>query len=443
MSPRSPSQTFTVVPRADRGKGSTEQWLVPGAVALSIALSMSYGVISLGPFWPDVYKSAVGSDFGHYDNIARNLLDGKGFTLAGQPNIHRAPGFPIWIAGVYALTGRSYTALVAVQILLVGFIVYLTSILARQLGGERAGVLAAYVAAVNPVLIYYSIRPYSEPLFTVLSLLMVITVGPALCRAIWWRVTVAGILAGMACLVRGQMLIIPVFLGLWWLWRLKWRGFSAALAFTLAMWFPISPWTIRNYIVSGHFIPVQIQSGHVLWVSNNDRVLSDPVYWGYNVDPSNTHVKPAGPGSPVEDQVRADQEKREEALHFLRENVEKIPLLVTYKFTRFFSLGTRVELWKKTVLYALDLSLVPVAIGGIVVLSRRGVPALGASLAALLTTLVTVAVFWGDSRFRLTIEPYLIALSAICVLAIWDLVQRVAKRGDGQASRVILEHRPG
>jgi len=392
---------------------------VLGAVVLAFAVRA--GTIILGTSVP---APGPGGDFDHYDYIARSLLDGKGFMLYGHPNIHRAPGYAVFIAGVYALTGRSYMALVWSQVGLVVLMVWLVALLGRQLADERTGILAAYLAAVNPVLLFWSLRPVSEPLFAVCVLVAVLIIGPALRGVIWWRVVVAGVLTGLACLVRPQLLILPIFLGLAWLWRLKWRGVAVVLVFTVVMWIPIAPWTWRNYTVTHTFLPVSNLSGTVLWLSNNERVLNDPVYWGYNVPPTTTKVNSATPYSPVDEQLRSDREKRAEALEFLRANAEKIPLLVAYKLIRFLSLGTQVSQWKKALLFVLDIPLFPLALIGIVVLWRRGTPELAATLAVLMSTFLTIAVFWGDSRFRLTIIPYFCVLASVALLAGWRALRR-------------------
>jgi uncharacterized membrane protein YbhN (UPF0104 family) len=53
----------------------------------------------------------IGSDSALYLNLARNLVRGNGYTLAGEPHVHVPPGFPAFLAGMMRLGLGSIAAM--------------------------------------------------------------------------------------------------------------------------------------------------------------------------------------------------------------------------------------------------------------------------------------------------------------------------------------------
>ena len=71
------------------------------------------------------------SDMAHYDEIARNLLEGKGFSSDGRITAYRPPGYPFFVASVYSIFGSSPVAVRVVQAILGAFTCCLAYFLAR------------------------------------------------------------------------------------------------------------------------------------------------------------------------------------------------------------------------------------------------------------------------------------------------------------------------
>jgi len=110
-------------------------------------------------------------------------------------------------------------------------------------------------------------------------------------------------------------------------------------------------------------------------------------------------------------------------VRFLKGHVRQVPLLLTLKFARFFTLLAEGPLWQRLLIYVLDLPLVPLGVIGVVLLVRRRAWEVGAPLAGLLSTLITVAIFWGDSRFRYVTVPFFAALAAVTLAAEWQAMR--------------------
>jgi 4-amino-4-deoxy-L-arabinose transferase-like glycosyltransferase len=138
------------------------------------------------------------------------------------------------------------------------------------------GYVAAFGVAFYPPLIYLSGVFYAEQLFTILL------VATVFCLVKWWQtkrlrwVAIAGIGLGLGALCR------PVFLGfvpfaaayVGWIAnaKLRWRGPAVLLA---VLSVTIAPWTIRNAMTFGHFVPVSTGFGLHLWRGNNDASWGD------------------------------------------------------------------------------------------------------------------------------------------------------------------------
>ena len=85
-------------------------------------------------------------DFQEY--LAR--LSGGRPSREPRPMFIRTPGFPLFIAAVYALGGDRLTLMLA-QVLVSGIGIWLTYLLGKALFSEAAGVFGAMVMAVDPL----------------------------------------------------------------------------------------------------------------------------------------------------------------------------------------------------------------------------------------------------------------------------------------------------
>lgn len=389
------------------------RWLLLSTLLIAIvARCISYAVV----IDDDYIERTRSSDYPQYADIARNLVAGNGFLLYNQPNIRRAPGFPVFLAVIYKVFGESTRPVIIANALLTVGIVLLTGFLGRRIVNERVGVVAALLIAVNPVQVKYGLTPLSEPLFTILVLAGVLCITPLANQHNWKRVVIGGAFVGLACLVRSSIIILPAFLGVWWVWRLRWRGIAMTALFSVTMLAVIAPWTVRNWHVTEMLIPVNKMDGHVLWVSNNPVMWEDRVNWGNayeNVGPG------MQPRKSIERQIATDNTEKELAISFLRENIRRIPFFITMKFARFFSLLTQIPIHLKLALYALDVILIPISVFGIGILIRAKVRTLGPALAVIMATLVAVAIFWGDSRFRFPIVPYYTVFAGVVIIRSW------------------------
>lgn len=233
-----------------------------------------------------------------YHNLAIRVLDGHGFsfgeawwpvTAANAPTAHWSFIYTLYLVGVYALFGVKPLIARLIQAVAVGVLQpYLAFLLARKLLGDnlsehaayqrRVPMLAAGITAIYAYFIYYAGTLMTEPFFitAVLGLLLLtIHLSERITENGYWKVALAlGICAGVGLLLRQLVLLFIPFLFLW-LFGIAYRkhavrrllSSAAVVGFVLAAM--ILPVTLYNYIRFDRFVPLNTNSGYVLFWANH------------------------------------------------------------------------------------------------------------------------------------------------------------------------------
>ena len=220
-------------------------------------------------------------------SLRRTPGSGAGGTRG--PSAYFAPGFPYFLALVDILDGHETRRDGAIhparisQAVLGTITVALIGLVALELFGEVAGLIALVLAAVYPVLIELSVTLVAENLLTALVLAAVYAaLRVRRARSAWasyaW-VAGTGVLAGLATLTHenGIVLLIPLILAVWsGRPRLRPRSLAAPVLLIATVALTIVPWTIRNAVVMHHFIPVSDETGITLVGTYNVASAADP-----------------------------------------------------------------------------------------------------------------------------------------------------------------------
>jgi 4-amino-4-deoxy-L-arabinose transferase-like glycosyltransferase len=231
-----------------------------------------------------------------YDVHARSIAQGNGFskTLAhGRPTAFRPPGYPYLLGAAYHVFGadrepthdRVHVARIA-QAFIGTALVALVGVVAAQLWGSIAALVALGLAAVYLPFILVGGAVMSEPLFDVF---MLASVAAALAyrrsRHRYRWALLAGVLGGLATLTRAQALIllVPLAIAVWdgRPWRAR-AALGPPLVLVLAALLTIAPWTVRNAVELHAFVPVSTQFGSALAGTYNDAARADtqnPAAW--------------------------------------------------------------------------------------------------------------------------------------------------------------------
>ena len=189
-----------------------------------------------------------------YVTDARNLLAlGVFGEEPGIPYATIPPAYPLFIAGIFALTNQSLLAVRLVQVALGTLMVWLTYLTGREIASRRIGLLGAFISAVYPVWVLWPALFLTETLYVVLLLAFTWCLIRSMKTGTTKYVVITGVTFGLALLTREVLLVFPVLLpvALWWShipWQRAWRYL---LLFAVATLLTLVPWLARNYHTFG------------------------------------------------------------------------------------------------------------------------------------------------------------------------------------------------
>jgi 4-amino-4-deoxy-L-arabinose transferase-like glycosyltransferase len=272
------------VPRAV--KGGLVVAILIGAFALRIAEVQGTSYRPINDAGSYLTIASYISRTGDY-SLRRTPGSGAGGTQG--PSAYFAPGFPYFLGLVDIIDGHETRRDGAIQpartsqAILGTITVALIGLVAFEMFGEIAGLVALVLAAIYPVLIELSATIVAENLLTALILAAVYTglrvrrARSGLTRLAW--VAATGALAGLATLthMNGVLILIPLIPAVW-TGRPRLRlGALAAPALLIAVTaLTILPWTIRNAVVMHTFVPVSDETGITLVGTYNVASAANP-----------------------------------------------------------------------------------------------------------------------------------------------------------------------
>jgi len=229
-----------------------------------------------------------------YEQFATNWLKlGKfAMDINGQPTPVdlRMPGYPAFLAVIYAITGRSGEAgrfgVMLAQVILdlatcvvvAALAAFLVRICGRREKERAVFLLALWLAALCPFTANYVAVPLTEvwavfvtaAAFLLLAVVatqvtangVVLARGKQLSHKDTWKIAaLAGFVVGVGALMRPEtpLILITTFVALafWMIPRgeaKRWVGLCAVMGFSCAV--PLIPWTVRNAITLHEFQPL-------------------------------------------------------------------------------------------------------------------------------------------------------------------------------------------
>ncbi len=218
-------------------------------------------------------------DAGYHDYWARSAASRQWRPPRFEPDpqisttpYFRPPGYPFFLAAVYAALGDDYTTPRMAQFLLGLVGVVIIYLLGRRIFGESTGLVAAALAAVEWIFIYFEGELLEPSLSVVLILALVLALLRYRDRAVAGRALAAGLALGALSLVRPNALLLSAVTALWFRrrrGRARWVRDTAVMAAGVGLF--ILPVAIRNYRVSGDFVPISSNGGINLLIGNGER----------------------------------------------------------------------------------------------------------------------------------------------------------------------------
>lgn len=363
-------------------------------------------------------------DSTYFHEQANLLADGHGFIDpfmledgGGEvPTAGHPPLYPLVLSVVSLMGGTGTHSHRALGSLMAIVTITAIALIARRIAGDRAGLIAAAIAAVYPVMVTADGALMSEPLY---GLLIAATLLTALYLHETRDVRLAvllGVLIGLAALTRSEALgLVPLLA-----WPLafaarKRRG-ALLLASTLACVLTIAPWTIRNTIAFDRLVPISNNDSTVLAGANCDEAYGGVDMGQWRLDCI----------SPRTERNEAEQAViwREEGLTYIGDHVPRLGLVVPVRVARTWDLY---QPWRQvefaegrarwayhagTIVYFL---LVPFALYGAYLLRRHARPALLVLLTLPALAVIQSAIGYGVPRFRHGAEITIVVLAAFAI----------------------------
>lgn len=391
-------------------------------------------------------------DMFQYDMLARSLASGNGFRWYAPadlaqlaPYLHldltavaldphgilttfRAPLYPAFLSLVYLINGINdgrFFAARLVQAAIGALLAPLTYSAAKRIlsENEKAAKLSAWVVAFYPMFLIFPLALATENLFfvlvlaSVLGLLKLAEYSAPLSDSdsgfpIYYSL-LSGFLLGLAALTRSVILPFAA-LAVFWIWfflKLRLGAFLSALALLLT----ISPWVIRNSLLSHRLTGIETSMGYNLYV-------------GYH--PQSTGTFTFGPSldllSILDDQAR-DEIGTQKAIQFIEQDPARFPYLAVRRLGHFFNLEWRAFIYFyvngflgriPAVLLILILAVLALPFAAVAVSASYGAALLPwrpqtALLALLFIGYLLPHVFiLSEERFHLTLIPFLAILAA-------------------------------
>src|SRR3954470_15267475 len=377
----------------------------------------------------------VGGDGLEFHLLANQLANGDGYiqplivSPGPAPTPEKPPLYPLLLALPSLLGWKTIVAHRVLSCLMGAVLVVAVGLLGRRVGGERAGLVAAALAAVYPLLIAVDGSLRSESLYAPLIAFTLLAAYRLIDRPGFGRAAVLGLCVGLATLTRsealllGGLLLVLVALRLPRPSGLKYTATMSAVAVLVLV-----PWVARNWAEFGQPV-LSTNSGSLAYGANchtayySRQIGSWPCY-------------PRLAVAPGRDEADVSADLRDTGLTYAHDHAGRIPAVVAVRVLRSFDLwspsrATRFEadIGNRDVnVYRIGVAmyylLLPLALFGAVMLRRRGEP-LGILLAPFAVVVVVSILGYGTPRFRVPAEIPLLVLAAAGLVA---LAARLSER---------------
>ncbi|HVX86695.1 MAG TPA: glycosyltransferase family 39 protein [Phycisphaerae bacterium] len=396
-----------------RAGSSGWRWALAGIIVFGVAIRVGLGLVH--PYMFD--------DSRDYVELARRIVHGLSYgvqTRDGWMTASRMPGYPVFLAGVFAVFGESVKAVACVQAILSGGIIWLTWLIGRR-AGVMAGLIAAGLVAMDPLTVGFSAAILSEMPFT-LCLMGGMWIGARLLerergevRELGWWI-VLGLVWGAGVYLRASVLYALVVVGVWiWGYR-RFSGWAlgGALLAVVVMFGTLVPWMMHTGKGAGRLTSLEGIS------------LYEAVYPGADGGPKQDKIAtpPEMEGAGME--WPRDEVWGREAWGYVRSDPVRILRLAVVKAGRTWSPWMNASEMRNPVLQAVLIGwqapLFILAAGGIFWGGLAG-RMKGLLLCPIVYFTAVHALFLGSVRYRVPLMP------VVCVLAATGLARLVRRAG--------------
>lgn len=388
-----------------------------------------------------------GHDEAAYDELARNILEGRGLQLAIDCFMYRSldlPFYPIFLSIVYATFGYRCVYAMVIQGFMSAGVPIFIYLIGRNLFNKKVGYIGGIITAIYLPFVLCAFVLMRETLFIFLFVISIYLLTQTLRKISYPRIFWAGVFMGMTALTRGFGYgLLP--LSILWIFivfgkNIR-RSFILSIILTISFSVTVLPWVLRNYYIHKGFLLGETTGGRHFWTG------AHPDYKGnhFNTD-AWRELLWRDPKA-----TEMDVEKRcwREAIGFIKKNPLYYIDMSIQRRDRLWVLPDSGKLFSKVKLEnANDLITLLIVYLGIIgmVRSISNFRRSGLLLFILLFDMTFHGLFGATQRFRLPIEWCLILFASYTIYCIMNIgtlecrnLNRVFVTGDVEKGSVRIK----
>lgn len=272
--------------------------------------------------------SEIRSDSYVYHSLAQSIVNTFTYSFEGKITGVIAPGYSIFLSGLYFIFGPEQFWIKIVQSILEIFTCLLFYKVCLNYFDEKKSLAALAIFAFFPSNILFSQTILTEPLFGFLAILLLYF---CLKENFVKYVFLVGLLWGYSILIRSSfapsILLIPLFLFFYKRKELNFLGIAKySLLFFAGAFLIISPWLIRNKTVLNTFT-IATQGGFTFWSGSNPDATGT---WYHKIEETN-------PLFNIEDEAERDRQFYKLGMDYAIHNPHKFLMTGVKKLGYLFS----------------------------------------------------------------------------------------------------------
>lgn len=230
-----------------------------------------------------------------YHYYAQNILSGKGFSYSDAGvdylDVYRVPGYSLFLALVYKIFGNHYFPVMLIQVFLNAAVCVFIFYITKRYFSLKFSYAISFAVAIYPFTAVFVPTIYAETLCIFLFSLGLFLFEKARASENLLLFSFSGITFGYCLLVRPGTALFPFFITIAYLFVANLRKiWKYLLVFNFCVVLIWAPWVVRNYLVTGKFIPLTIEGNEMLFWSTGaigkyfETRMSNPKFIGELVE---------------------------------------------------------------------------------------------------------------------------------------------------------------
>lgn len=210
---------------------------------------------------------------------AENIVRGNGFVYNPDQastfmhgHLKREPAYSLFLASILVVFGTLEPYMMLFQALINSATCFVLYFIVSKTLNRQVALVASFSYALYPFASWYVPRIAYETLLGFLVALLVLGLVNLFERLSFARALVVGLLLGITVLCKGMYLLFPFALLLGLMIRFGPRDMRVTgcwVTVVVAMLGLLSPWIVRNYSVSGEFVPATTHGGVNYFLGND------------------------------------------------------------------------------------------------------------------------------------------------------------------------------